>query len=76
MSDYGEHCRKALELYGEHVFMTLASPDHFQTWVKEQKREDSSFPTVRIPKNVCRQKNVSYAFICCLRRALASGKRC
>ena len=39
--EYREHCDKALRLYGDHAFSTLASHEHFHLWVREQKSQDT-----------------------------------
>ncbi|CAK9073155.1 unnamed protein product [Durusdinium trenchii] len=47
--EYREHCDKALRLYGDHAFSTLASHEHFHLWVREQKspRSQSYWPGER-----------------------------
>lgn len=37
---YLAHCERALGLYGEHVFTTLSSREHFYLYVRQQKSED------------------------------------
>ena len=35
---------RALQLYGECVFTTLASARHFNEWLREQKSQDTTKP--------------------------------
>ena len=43
---YKQHCTRALDIYGEHVFATLSSRKHFHEWLRDQKGKD---PTSRGP---------------------------
>ena len=44
IEDYKKHCKRALNLYGEHVLATLCSRKHFHEWLRDQKGQD---PTSR-----------------------------
>lgn len=37
MLDYMRHAKYWLQLYGKHVFPTLASTAHFHMWLREHK---------------------------------------
>lgn len=40
-NSYQEHCVRAFKLYGDHVYATLCTEDHFNHWLREQKASDS-----------------------------------
>ena len=41
MSDYQEHCARAFKIYGDHVYGTLCTAEHFTHWLREQKAKAS-----------------------------------
>lgn len=38
--DYMAHCKDSLDTYGDTIASTLASEQHFNTWLQDQKAED------------------------------------
>lgn len=52
--DYLVHCRNSLLLYGDGVYATLGSKDHFCTWLREEKAKDPDVSSVFVNSWECR----------------------